>query len=167
MRCSAFLATFACSLALVLAVGPLQPSAAAGAPRCAASGLVVWLDTRGSAAAGSSYYTLEFTNLSGHACTLAGYPGVSAIDRAGHQVGSAAGRNPSPVRLVRLARGDTATAVLQIVQAANFPPAACHRVTAAGLRVYPPNQTAARIVPFPFPACSRRGPVFLQVKALA
>lgn len=164
---SASLGTAACALALVLAAGPAQPSAAAGGQRCAASGLVVWLDTRGSAAAGSSYYTLEFTNLSGHACTLAGYPGVSATDLVGHQVGSAAGRNPSPVRLVRLARGDSATAVLQIVQAANFPPATCHRVTAAGLRVYPPGEAAARIVPFPFPACSRRGPIFLQVKALA
>jgi hypothetical protein len=46
-------------------------------------------------AAGSIYYHLEFTNLSGRACTLVGYPGVSAINLSGHQLGSAAdsGRN--------------------------------------------------------------------------
>jgi hypothetical protein len=38
-------------------------------------------------------------------------------------------------------------------------------VTAAGLRVYPPNQTRARLVPFPFGACSRAGPIYLHVTA--
>jgi hypothetical protein len=36
-------------------------------------------------------YYLEFTNLSGHACTLAGYPGVSAVGLSGGQLGSPAG----------------------------------------------------------------------------
>ena len=42
-------------------------STASATPMCATSKLVVWLDTRGSAAAGTSYYRLQFTNLSGHA----------------------------------------------------------------------------------------------------
>ena len=67
-------------------------------------------------------------------------------------------------RVVTLRTGDTATAVLQISQAANFPPAACHLVTAAGLRVYPPGAFTSKIVPIPFPACSRSGPVYLQVQ---
>jgi Domain of unknown function (DUF4232) len=64
---------------------------------------------------------------------------------------------------VTIGRGKTATAVLQIVDAGNFPPSACHPVTAAGLRVFPPNQTRSKVVPFPFGACSRRGPVYLIV----
>jgi hypothetical protein len=142
-----------------------QIARASGA-KCATGELVVWLDTRGDAAAGSVYYGLKFTNMSGHACTLVGYPGVSAVDLARHQLGSAASRNPSQARSVRLARGATATAVLQIVTAGNFPTSTCHRVKAAGLRVYPPNQTASKVVPFPFDACSRRGPVYLRVAAV-
>src|SRR5262249_22502552 len=106
----------------------------------------------------------ELTNLSGHACTLRGYPGVSAIDLGGRQLGSAAGRNPMrPARTVTLAPGESAAAVLQIADAYNYPPATCRRTTAAGLRVYPPGETRARTVPFPFGACSRAGPVYLHV----
>jgi hypothetical protein len=128
--------------------------------------LVVWLATNdGGAAAGSVFYNLNFTNLSGHPCTLAGYPGVSAVDLGRRPLGSAAGRNPhQPSRVVTLRPGDTASAVLQISQAANFPSGACHRVTAAGLRVYPPDAFKSKIVPIPFPACSRTGPVYLHVE---
>jgi hypothetical protein len=140
--------------------------AAASTPICSTSGTDGWIDTTGNGAAGSIYYTLELTNLSGHTCTITGYPGVSAVDLAGHQLGSAASRDavhaPRPATLVN---GATATAVLRIVQAANYPVATCKKTTAAGLRVYPPGQTAAKIVPFPFQACSRPGPTFLSIEA--
>jgi Protein of unknown function (DUF4232) len=145
------------------------PSFSAGAtvatPRCATSGLVVWLDTQGNGAAGSVYYHLKFTNLSGRACTLYGYPGVSAVDLAGRQLGSAASRNAAHrPNLVTLPSGATATAVLRIAEADNFPASRCRPVTAAGLRVYPPNQTAAKPIPFPFRACSHPGPVYMAVE---
>ena len=159
-------------LAAAIAVAALIPAvagsaAATGGAPCRTSGLVVWLDTQGNGAAGSIYYQLKLTNLSGHACTLFGYPGVSAVSLGGRQFGSAASRNPAhrPQR-VTLANGATASATLQIVEAGNFPPARCRQVTAAGLRVYPPNQTAAKIVPFPFAACSRVGPTYLGVQAV-
>ncbi len=141
-------------------------SAPSATGSCVTPRLVVWLATNdGGAAAGSVFYTLNFTNLSGHACTLAGYPGVSAVDLGRRQLGSAAGRNPhQPSRVVTLRPGDPASAVLQISQAANFPSGACHRVTAAGLRVYPPDAFTSKIVPIPFPACSRTGPVYLHVE---
>ena len=125
----------------------------------------MWLNTQaGGAAAGSTYYKLEFTNLSGRACTLRGYPGVSAVDLRGRQVGSAAGRNPTyPLRTITLKPGASAAAVLQIADAYNYPAATCHRTTAAGLRLYPPNSTQAKTVPFPLLACSRAGPTFLHV----
>ncbi|MDQ6776700.1 MAG: DUF4232 domain-containing protein, partial [Actinomycetota bacterium] len=125
------------------------------------------LNTQGNGAAGSIFYALELTNLSGQTCTLNGYAGVSAVDLAGHQLGSAASRDTSHTpRTVTLASGATATAVLRIVQAGNFPSAACHEVTAAGLRVFPPNLTTSKVVPFPFSACSSTGPVYLTVRAL-
>ena len=124
------------------------------APPCSTSGLVVWLDTTGNGAAGSIYYDLELTNLSAQSCTLRGYPGVSAVSLSGAQLGAAASRNPQHALVtITLATGQTAIAVLQIVEAGNYGPTTCGYVTAAGLRVYPPNQTASKVVPFPFMAC--------------
>jgi hypothetical protein len=140
---------------------------APAASRCPTSRLVIWLDTQGNGAAGSVYYGLELTNLSGRSCTLAGYPRVSAVTLAGRRLGSTASRNAArPVRTVRLAPGSTATAVLQIVEARNFPRSACRPTTAAGLRVYAPNRPGSKLVPFPFLACARSGPVYLTVEAL-
>lgn len=157
------LAGAAASLALATAPG----AATVTASSCAATGLVAWLDTQADGAAGSSYYQLRFTNLSGHACTLLGYPGVSAVDLRGRQVGSAATRDTSrAVPRVTLANGTTAPAALRIVTADNYPTATCRQATAAGLRVYPPGATRATIIPFPFRACSLSGPVVLQVGAI-
>jgi len=48
--------------------------------------------------------------------------------------------------------------VLKIEEVDDFSPSACGPRTAAGLRVFPPNQTRAKTIPFPFAACSARGP---------
>jgi len=156
-----------------LAVIALVPTFAAGAsaastPRCTTSGLVVWVDTNGNGAAGSIFYTLQFTNLSGHTCTLSGYPGVSGVNLHGHRLGRAANRdNSTTPHLVTLKNGKTAKATLRIVDTGVFSPSVCGPVTAAGLRVFPPNQTASKIIPFPFSACSQRsGPVYLTVRAV-
>jgi hypothetical protein len=132
-------------------------------PACATSGLDVWLDTQGNGAAGTIFYNLEFTNLSGSTCTLFGFPGVSGVTLGGSQLGSAATRNGGPPKTVTLANGKTATALLGIVDAGNFPPAKCKPVTAAGLRVFPPNQTQSRVAPFPFSACSKTGELYLKI----
>jgi Protein of unknown function (DUF4232) len=167
LACATALAPVAALAATTSPAAPTRAAAAGSTPRCATYGLVVWLDTQGNGAAGSTYYNLKLTNLSGHACTLFGYPGVSAVNLGGHQFGSAASRdNSHRPRLVSLASGATATVVLRIVDADNFPASTCRQVTAAGLRVYPPNQTAAKMIPFPFRACSRTGPVYLSVQSV-
>lgn len=152
----------------VLAAVPGQAGAgeaAAATPGCATSGLVVWIETPGNGAAGSIFYKLRFTNLSGRTCTLSGYPGVSAVNLSGAQLGSSASRErPASPRRVTLAAGASASATLRIVEAGNFPASRCHRTTAAGLRVYPPGQSRAKTVPFPFEACARRGPTYLSVQ---
>ena len=123
-------------------------------PACSGSGLVNWLDTQGNGAAGTIYYKLQFTNLSGHTCTMNGYPGVSAVGLTGHQIGGAAARVGASIHPLVLIKGATVRANLGIVQAGNFSVGSCHPTTAAGLRVYAPNQTASNIIPFPFTACA-------------
>ena len=154
-------AAFSCFAALSLLAAlnvtgsPASVATRASAPKCATSRLVIWLNSPGNGAAGSIYYDLQLTNLGRRACILRGYPGVSAVNLAGHQLGRGAGRDgyqkPTTVTLVH---GATATAVLRITEAGVLPASLCREVTAAGLRVYPPGRTAARIVPFPFQACS-------------
>lgn len=153
-------------LAATASSTPNAPALRSVAP-CIGNDLVVWLNTQGNGTAGSIYYDLEFTNLSGIACTISGYPGVSAVNLSGHQLGSAAGRNPqhAPGPVV-IANGGTAIAYLQITEAGNFPSATCRMTTAAGIRVYPPNQKTSRVIPYPFSACSRSGPVYLHVEAV-
>ena len=138
----------------------------ASVPSCRNGQLVNWLDTASNGAAGTTYYWLQFTNVSSHRCELYGYPGVSAVNRSGRQIGAAAERNASSVRTVMLAAGETARASLGIVVTANFPPSTCRSVTADGLRVYAPNLTASDVIPFPFPTCSRKADVSLSIGAV-
>jgi hypothetical protein len=151
--------------ALAAAASPATRAAAASTPACATSGLVVWLspDLHGGEGGGYYYsYALNFTNLSGHACTLRGSAGVSAVSLSGHQLGrSASGNYSGKTPAVRLASWATATASLQVESPGQL--AHCDPVTAAGLRVYPPDQFASKVVPYPLGACSHAGPVYLSV----
>jgi Protein of unknown function (DUF4232) len=169
-RCLTGVTALACAAALTPAIAlAASASPAAGAtaraPRCQTSGLVVWMNTPGNGTAGSVFYTLKFTNLSGHACTLKGHPGVSAVSLSGRRVGSPAAWAPPSARPVRLANGATAYALLQYsdVVTSNSGPRPCNPVMAAGLRVRPPGQTASRIVPIPLKACST-SVIYLRVR---
>jgi hypothetical protein len=166
-RSSVAVAAALAGTALAAAPAANAAARASAVPACPTSGLVVWLDTRGSGAAGSVYYTLELTNLTGRRCSLLGYPEVSAATLGGRRLGSSAGRDPAyaPRRIV-LADGASAAATLRVTDAHNFPRASCGPVTAAGLRVEPPGRTGSKVVPFPFLACSRAGPVYLHVRAV-
>ena len=120
----------------------LTPPATAPAA-CATSALLVRLGVAQGYAGGADY-VIDFTNQSGAACTMYGYPGVSLVTGPPYaQIGLAAQRdNTAPVKLVTLIPGAMATAELQVVDAHNFSPQICRPVTATHLRVYPPNQTA-------------------------
>lgn len=132
-------------------------STASGLAACETSALSVTLASdQGGGAAGSTYVPINFTNTTGAACGLYGYPGVSFVTGpAGTQIGAPATRAPnvSPVS-VMVASHATAHAWLQLVQAGNYPPATCHPVTAHWLKVYPPGNTAASYIGHSFPACS-------------
>ena len=142
----------------------VRPAARAVVPGCETPGLVIWLNTDGDAAAGGVFYNLEFTNLSGHACTLNGFPFINAVSLTGSLLGHRAAFTGGPAHQVTLKQGETATAEFQIVNVLNFLPSQCKPVTAAGFRIFPPNQTRAKVVPFPFGACSANGAVYMSVR---
>jgi Domain of unknown function (DUF4232) len=166
-------AAVACAAALIpvasfaATASPAAPAVTASVPACPTARLVVWMNNE-QGAAGTFYSNLNFTNLSGHACTLRGHPGVSAANLGGARVGTPAGwGNPGNARLrtIRLANGATATAVLAVTDVYNYPASVCRRVTSAGLRVIPPNQFTSKLVPYPIGACTT-SQVFMQAGAV-
>jgi Protein of unknown function (DUF4232) len=139
---------------------------AAAIPKCTASDLGVWVAiSQGNGAAGTIYYPLEFTNLSHHTCYLYGYPGVSALDSTGRQLGSPANWGPrAGARIVNLAPGATAHTVLGYHDVVVGTSPGCAQVKlAAYLRVYPPDQRSATNAAFPVEACSHAGPVYMSI----
>jgi hypothetical protein len=109
-------------------------------------------------AMGSVQVQLVFTNRGERACVTAGYPGVSFVTGdQGRQVGSAASRQGGGYQSVTLAPGGTAHAAFRYPQVGNLPGGTCRPTTVRGLRVYPPDQTAAVFVPLAVRACSTHG----------
>jgi Protein of unknown function (DUF4232) len=137
------------------AVAP-PSSTAAGTPACATSSLQVKLGV-GQGYAGGVYEVIDFTNRSGSACTLYGYPGVSLVSGPPYtQIGLAAKRSPStPPKVVTLAPGATGNALLQIVDALNYPKTTCDPVKATALKIYPPNQTEPVYLPTTSTGCDK------------
>ena len=136
---------------------------------CTASDLGAWVAvTQGNGAAGSIFYPLQFTNLSRHACAMRGFPGVSAIDRNGHQLGSPASWDHAlPARTVVLAPGATAHSILRWSDATVATSPGCHPVSSPfELRIYPPGQYRATYAAFGLKACSHAGPAYLGVETI-
>jgi hypothetical protein len=170
-RVAAVAAAVVAGLAISTAAYAATSSGAAGTtaasiPRCTASDLGVWLAvSQGNGAAGTIYYPLEFTNLSGHTCYLFGYPGVSALDHNGRQLGSPASWGSlAGARIVNLAPGATAHTLLAYHDAAVSTEPGCDPVNSAALlRVYPPGQRSATFAAFSFEACSHAGPIWMSI----
>ena len=140
---------------------PSSPSSPAGpvtsAVSCATSSLNV-KQGLGQGYAGGVYEVIDFTNTSNSPCSLYGYPGVSLVTGPPYtQVGLAAKRSTTSaqVKLITLAPGATGNALLQIVDALNYPSATCGPTKATALKVYPPNQTAPVYLPNTSTACSK------------
>ena len=160
-------AAFAASSSGAVPTADTSRAAAAAVRACTASDLGAWVAvTQGNGAAGSIFYPLQFTNLSRHACTMRGFPGVSAIDRNGHQLGSPASRDHAvPARTVVLAPGATAHTILRWSDVAVATAPGCHPVTSTfELRIYPPGQYRATYAAFGLEACSHARPIYLSVE---
>ncbi len=134
-------------------------------PTCSTSQLLVWLGISADRASGWTANQVELTNVSQRTCTLFGFPGVSAVDLNGHQLGSPAVRDHSDhTRLVVLGPGATAHAFLLIFDVTRYPTSACRPTAAFGPKVYPPNNRTATVVPFSFEACRVKSLTFLRVR---
>jgi len=118
---------------------------------------------QGGAAAGSTYVPIDFTNTSGSACTLDGYPGVSFVrSPSGSQLGNPASRNPAAAAaMVTLAPGGIAHAILRVAEAGNYSQSACTPVIAHWLKIFPPDQVSAIYTRYDVQACSAKLPAKL------
>jgi Protein of unknown function (DUF4232) len=118
-------------------------------------------------------YDLSFTNVSGTACTLRGYPGVSLVtagNASGHPIGSPrplimpiSGRSASTVSL---APGQHALALLGIAETVMFTGVRCDPVTAHWLKVFPPHTSRAVYVPITALTCSSSPDQVLQISSV-
>jgi len=134
-----------------------KPAAPAYVPRpCNTSQLAAWVNADSAdGTAGTTYYHLDLTNTGGRACWLYGWPGVSAVNWAGRQLGvPAVRRGPAHPGIVNVAPGGTAHALLGYVDVQLSP--SCRPATATFLRVYPPASRNARHAFFPLPVCTTR-----------
>jgi Protein of unknown function (DUF4232) len=138
------------------------------AAMCLASALTLTLnDSQGGGAAGSTYLPLDFTNSSRSSCELYGFPGVSFVTSAGAQIGAPASRATEYGKVrITLAPGKSAHVWLQVADAQNYPDSTCQPATASALRVYPPENTAARYVQHSFAACRSMSAPILTVTPL-
>jgi len=126
------------------------------APACPTNSLRVKPGV-GQGYAGGVYVVIDFTNTGASPCTLFGYPGVSLVKGPPYtQIGLAAKRSTTtPKTLVTLAPGATANALLQIVDALNYPSATCGPTKATALKIYPPNQTEPVYLPNTSSGCAK------------
>jgi hypothetical protein len=142
---------------------PSRSAQAAAGARCTTAQLSLAV-TPGASAAGHVGLQLLFTNTSASACTMSGYPGVSFVTGpSGTQIGDAAQRVGGPVEAVSLAPQGRAHANLLLGQVGNYPADACRPTQAAGLRVYPPDETTALYVASARQVCAAPGTGFAQI----
>jgi hypothetical protein len=141
------------------------PSTTPGVTRCHTSDLQVSVGP-GDSAAGHVGLRIVFTNKLSRACEMFGYPGVSFLSGpAGSEINLPATRSAAEgaPKLIALAAGGRAHADLLLVNTANFATDTCKPVQAAGVRVYPPDETASAFAVYPVLVCSANGVGTAQV----
>jgi Protein of unknown function (DUF4232) len=132
---------------------------------CATSALKISLGPA-NGTAGTIFYPLKFVNTSKTSCTLTGYPGVSAVTSSGKQIGNSASRSGGKFRTVTLAPGKQQSSSIGIVDTSNFSASTCAPVTAAGLKIIPPNQSQSVTIKKKFSTCSSTTTTSLTVKPI-
>ncbi|WP_306210353.1 DUF4232 domain-containing protein [Actinoplanes sp. RD1] len=122
----------------------------------------------GGGSAGHHSEFLIFENITGKACSLEGYPGVSFVTGDnGEQVGKSFQRTPADSPLIMLTPGDRVHATIEIANPQAVDEKTCKPVQVRGYRIYPPDETAAAFVSKPQTACSAGDFAVGQVKPIA
>jgi hypothetical protein len=134
---------------------PPQPVVSNNPSNCKSSELKLSFGHDSDHAMQKTYTSIQFTNVGQRTCTLQGFPGVSYVTGDnGQQVGLPANRSGNPGPAVTLRPGGSTTAGLVMVNPDPYPADQCKRVDVRGLRVYPPNETAAMFLPSSGQSCS-------------
>jgi len=151
----------------VTASAPASPGAVTPSPSgplpCATTALKLTVGAA-NGAAGTIFYPLDFTNTSGAACTMYGYPGVAFVSSpGGSQIGAPANRRAvAAPTVITVAPGATAHATLAVsdVLIGNN----CqHQLQVNWVQVYPPDQFKALFAPLSRPGCADKSLVTMGV----
>ena len=142
---------------------PTVTPSPSGPQPCATTGLKLTVGTA-NGAAGTIFYPLDFTNTSGSACTMYGYPGVAFVSSpGGSQIGAPASRRAAAApTVITVAPGATAHATLAVsdVLIGNN----CkHQLQVHWVQVYPPDQFKALFAPLSRPGCADKSLVTMGV----
>ena len=115
-------------------------------------------------AAGTIFYPLDFTNTSGSACTMFGYPGVAFVSSpGGSQIGAPANRRaaaaPTVITVTPGAAAHATLAVSDVLIGNN-----CKRQQQVNwVQVYPPDQFSALSAPLSRQGCADKSLVTMGV----
>jgi hypothetical protein len=130
------------------------PAAPAAAKTCFGADLNVWVNADARSVIGdATRYHLEFTNAGKVACTLNGFPDVTAATAGLKQLGAPAAHSGGvPAATITLAPGATAHSVLGYVSGQVIP--ACKPARAFQLKVFAPGAKLAKHAFFPPTVCT-------------
>ena len=132
-----------------------QPVVSSNPSNCKSSELKLTFGHDSDHAMQKTYTSLQFTNVGQRTCTLQGFPGVSYVTGdSGQQVGLPANRTGNLGPVVTLRPGASTNAGLVMTNPDPYPADQCKQVDVRGLRVYPPNETAAMFLPTTGASCS-------------
>lgn len=124
-------------------------AAAQAVPACKSAQSRVWYGLPADNATGHAFFQLQISNIGHSTCTFFGYPGVSALNSQGNQVGRPASHY-GPRLSVTLKPGGTTHMVLVVTDAFLL---CSHPVRATELRVFPPGQFQSQNVPLAARQC--------------
>lgn len=145
----------------------VNQNAGGGPPGCASRDLKATVGIA-QGAAGSVYQVIDFTNIGTSSCSLYGYPGVALAGGSPvTQIGAPASRSTaSTPKLVSLAAGASANALVQITDAQNYPTSRCGPTASTYLQIYPPNQTTPIYLAYKSMGCSSTKVKLLTVSVM-
>lgn len=145
----------------------VNQNAGGGPPGCASRDLKATVGIA-QGAAGSVYQVIDFTNIGTSSCSLYGYPGVALAGGSPvTQIGAPASRSTaSAPKLVSLAAGASANALVQITDAQNYPTSRCGPTASTYLQIYPPNQTTPIYLAYKSMGCSSTKVKLLTVSVM-
>ena len=136
-------ATGSATSTVTVSPAPAKPNAA---PLCATTQLTLRIGG-GLVSDGADIYYIYFKDTGATACTLRGYPGISAVtgpDGSASQIGSDAKRaSTSPVASQLLKPGRSVQATLRFARTGNFVLPQCQHVNVLFLKIFPPGGATA------------------------